>query len=156
LFVFWVHESSRVRRRHGGFTIIEVIVVIAVIAILASMIGPSLFRNVSDAKIATAKSQLDIFSLALDGYRLDNGCYPSSGQGLDALMSRPSGDPPAKNWRGPYLRKKMPKDPWGNAYVYTPIADSLGGFDVGSLGRDGKVGGEGEDADLGLVSAKHP
>ena len=154
--MFWVHELPAPRRERSGFTIIEVIVVIAVIAILASMIGPSLFRNVSDAKLATAKSQLDIFSLALDAYRLDNGSYPSGGQGLAALMSRPTGDPVARNWRGPYLRKQLPKDPWGNAYVYSPIADSLGGFDVGSFGRDGKVGGEGEDADVGLVSAKRP
>ena len=152
----WVHDGPSRRSPRAGFTLIEVIVVIAVIAILASMIGPSLFRNVSDAKSAAAKSQLDIFSLALDAYRLDTGFYPSTGQGLEALMKRPSGEPPAKNWRGPYMRKKLPADPWGNTYIYTQTADSLGGFDVGTLGRDGKPGGEGEDADIGATIAKRP
>lgn len=99
-------------RKANGFTLIELLVVITVIAILAGLVGPMVFQNVGDAKVSAAKAQIELFALALDAYRLDNDYYPSTGQGLDALRSRPTGLPDARNWRGPYLRKELPLDPW--------------------------------------------
>jgi len=136
------------RRRRDAFTLIEVLVVIVVIAILATFVAPSLFRNVGDARVATARTQIETFGTALDSYRLDNGSYPSTAQGLDALWQRPSVDPPM-NWRSPYLRKAVPKDPWGRAYVYeAPGRVNPDGYDLLSYGADGKPGGEGENADV--------
>lgn len=129
-----------------GFTLIEILVVITVIAILAAVVSPLVFRNVGDAKLSAAHSQLDIFGLALDQYRLDNDYYPSTAQGLGALMSPPEGDPRPGNWRGPYLKRAVPPDPWGHPYVYRAVGD--GGYDLLSLGRDGRQGGSGEDADI--------
>jgi len=136
------------RRRRDAFTLIEVLVVIIVIAILATLVGPSLFRNVGDARTATARTQIETFGTALDAYRLDNGTYPTTAQGLDALWQKPSIDPPA-NWRSPYLRKAVPKDPWGREYLYVaPGRVNPEGYDLLSYGADGKAGGEGENADI--------
>jgi general secretion pathway protein G len=137
------------RTRRGGFTLIELLVVIAIIATLAAVVAPQIFRNVGDAKASAAKSQIEIFALALDSYRLDNDAYPASDQGLSALRVTPTtGDLP-RNWRGPYLRKTVPLDPWGRAYVFvSPGKENPGSYDLYSLGRDGKLGGEGEDADI--------
>lgn len=141
------NRSGRVRR--GGFTLIELLVVIAIIATLAAVVAPAVFRNVGDAKVNAAKSQLDIFALALDSYRLDNDVFPSTTQGLNALRTAPTtGDAP-RNWRGPYLRKAVPMDPWGRPYVYVaPGKENPTSYDVYTLGRDGAVGGTDEDADL--------
>ena len=133
-------------RNTRGFTLIELLVVIAVIAVLAGLVGPMVFRNVGDAKVTAAKAQLELFGLALDQYRLDNDYYPSSTQGLEALRAAPQGEPAARNWRGPYLRKPVPLDPWGRAYTY---ASSPSSYALFSLGRDGKEGGDGEDRDMG-------
>jgi general secretion pathway protein G len=138
----------RHRRRRPGFTLIEILVVIVVIAILATLVAPNIFQHVGAAKSATAKSQIEMLGAALDAYRLDNGSYPSTQQGLDALWERPTVDPPA-NWRTPYLRKPVPADPWGRAYIYLfPGQTNLNGYDLVSYGADGKPGGEGEDADI--------
>lgn len=137
------HQTST-----AGFTLIEMLVVIVVIAILAGLVGPLVFRNVGDAKVSAAKAQIEIFGLALDQYRLDNDYYPTTAQGLQALRALPTGDPPARNWRGPYLKKAVPMDPWGRPYAYTSPADSTGGYDLVSYGRDGRPGGTGEDADI--------
>ncbi|MGH2607717.1 MAG: type II secretion system major pseudopilin GspG [Tepidiformaceae bacterium] len=137
------------RSTRAGFTLLELLVVIAVIAILAGLVGPMVFRNVGDAKTSAAKAQLELFGLALDQYRLDNDYYPSTAQGLEALRAAPAGEPAARNWRGPYLRKAVPLDPWGRAYVYrSPGEKNPQGYDLVTLGRDGKAGGEGEDADI--------
>lgn len=137
------------RSTSRGFTLIEMLVVIVVIAILAGLVGPLVFRNVGDAKVSAAKAQLEIFGLALDQYRLDNDYYPSTAQGLEALREQPQGEPPARNWRGPYLKKPVPLDPWGRAYLYQSPADSNAtGYDLATYGRDGRPGGTGEDADL--------
>lgn len=132
-----------------GFTLIELVVVIAVIAILAGLVGPMVFRNVGDAKVTAAKAQLELFGLALDQYRLDNDYYPSTAQGLEALRTLPSGEPAARDWRGPYLKKPIPLDPWGRPYVYrSPGERNPQGYDLLSLGRDGQPGGAGEDVDV--------
>ena len=133
----------------SGFTLIELLVVITVIAVLAGVVGPMVFRNVGDAKISAARAQLELFGLALEQYRLDNDYYPSTEHGLGALRTRPDGEPAPRNWRGPYLRKDVPLDPWGRAYIYTsPGEVNAESYDLLSLGRDGVVGGNGEDADV--------
>jgi general secretion pathway protein G len=136
------------RARHG-FTLIEILVVITVIAILASLVTPMVFRNVGDAKSSAARTQIEIFGLALDAYRLDNDYYPTTGQGLEALRTMPAGEPRPRNWRGPYLRKGVPADPWGNPYIYRSPGDTNpGSYDLLTLGRDGRPGGADEDMDL--------
>ncbi|MEK7668872.1 MAG: type II secretion system major pseudopilin GspG [Gemmatimonadota bacterium] len=133
-----------------GFTLIELLVVIVVISLLAGLVGPLVFRNVGDAKVSAAKAQIELCALALDQYRLDNDYYPSTAQGLEALWTRPSGEPAPRNWRGPYLRKPIPLDPWGHPYVYvSPGVRNPNGFDLISYGRDGRPGGSGEDEDIG-------
>jgi general secretion pathway protein G len=145
-------RADRAAARQGqrrGFTLIELLVVIAVISLLAGLVGPLVFRNVGDAKVSAAKAQIELFSLALDQYRLDNDYYPSTTQGLEALRSQPTGEPAARNWRGPYLRKAVPLDPWGHPYVYAcPGMHNPTSFDLLSYGRDGQPGGTGEDADI--------
>jgi general secretion pathway protein G len=140
---------SRSTRPAAGFTLIELLVVIVVIAILAGLVGPMVFRNVGDAKVTAAKAQLELFGLALDQYRLDNDYYPSTAQGLESLQTLPSGEPAARNWRGPYLKKAIPLDPWGRPYVFrSPGEKNPNGYDLLTLGRDGQPGGSGEDADI--------
>jgi general secretion pathway protein G len=136
------------RINHLGFTLIEIIVVIAVVAVLASLVSPMVFRNVGDAKATAARAQVEIFALALDAYRLDNDRYPSTQTGLAALRIQPDSTE-ARRWRGPYLRKEIPVDPWGRPYLYQSpgIVNPLS-YDLVSLGRDGVEGGEDEDADV--------
>lgn len=105
-------------RSRSGFTLIEILVVIVVIGLLAGLVAPNVFRHVATAKGATARSQMEMLSGALDAYRLDNGRYPTTEQGLDALWTEPLSDPRPPNWRGPYTRKRVPPDPWRNPYVY--------------------------------------
>lgn len=132
-----------------GFTLIEVLVVIAVIAMLAALVAPNVFQHLGTAKDATARSQIELLGAALDAYRLDNGRYPTTEQGLDALQVQPAIQPLPGNWRGPYLRRDVPLDPWGMPFVYlSPGEVNLRGYDLFSLGADGEVGGEGEDADV--------
>ena len=136
-------------RSTKGFTLIELLVVLVVIAVLAGLVGPMVFRNVGDAKVTAAKAQLELFGLALDQYRLDNDYYPSTSQGLEALRDLPVGEPAARNWRGPYLRKAVPQDPWGRPYLYaSPGERNPLTYDLSSNGRDGQPGGTGEDADV--------
>jgi general secretion pathway protein G len=141
------HRESPHRARRG-FTLIEILVVIVVIAILATLVAPNVFQHVGTAKATTAKSQIEMMSSALDAYRLDTGAYPNTAQGLAALQELPTIDPPT-NWRGPYLRKAVPLDPWGHPYVFvSPGEVNTKGFDLLSYGADGKLGGEGEDTDV--------
>jgi general secretion pathway protein G len=132
--------------RRAGFTLIEILVVIVVIAILAALVAPNVFRHVDAAKETAARAQMEMLGAALDTYRLDNGAYPATRDGLDALGRAPAGAP---NWRGPYLRKAVPLDPWGRPYVYAaPGQVNPSGYDLSTYGRDGRPGGTGEDADL--------
>jgi general secretion pathway protein G len=132
-----------------GFTLIEILVVITVIGLLAALVGPRILGRVSEAKSATAKAQLEMLGVALDNYRLDNGSYPSTEQGLAALQEKPTRDPAPLNWRGPYLKRTIPADPWGRPYVYrSPGEHDPAGNDLSTLGKDGQPGGEGEDADI--------
>jgi len=130
-----------------GFTLLEIIVVVAIIAILAAYIAPKVAGRVDDARISKAKSDIRVLESSLELYKLDNFSYPSTEQGLDALVNRPSGEN-TKNWReGGYI-KKLNKDPWGNNYIYQ-YPGSNGEFDVYSLGSDAAVGGTGDAADIG-------
>ncbi len=145
-------KRARVKVR-PGFTLIELLVVIAIIAALAAVVAPAVFRNVGDARSTAAKAQLEVFALALAQYRTDTDYYPTTSEGLAALRESPSdlgvdGNDAAK-WRGPYLMRPVPLDPWGRPYVYLSpgVRDTLG-YDLYSLGRDQRTGGKGEDADL--------
>ena len=133
----------------SGFTLIEIVVVIIVLGLLAGLVAPRIIGRVSEAKSATAETQIELLGVALDNYRLDNGYYPTTVQGLQALRTAPSGDPAPRNWRGPYLRKEIPLDPWDRPYVYrSPGEANPTAYDLLSYGRDGQPGGEGEDADI--------
>ncbi|HEY0018309.1 MAG TPA: type II secretion system major pseudopilin GspG [Longimicrobium sp.] len=137
---------ARIRAR-AGFTLIEILVVIAVIAVLATLVAPEVFRHLGSARESTAKSQVEMLGAALDAYRLDVGRYPTTEEGLAALRTAPAGA--GARWRGPYLRKDVPADPWGNPYQFrSPGQVNPTGYDLLSLGADGKPDGQGEDADI--------
>lgn len=132
-----------------GFTLIELLVVLAIIATLAGIVAPSLMGNVSDARQAAARAQVESFSLALDAFRLDMQRYPTTAEGLAALRDGRNHPQLAVRWRGPYLRRLVPADPWGRPWHYaSPGTSSASEFDLYSLGRDGARGGTGEDADV--------
>jgi general secretion pathway protein G len=144
-----LRRSDDGARPRDGFTLIEVLVVIVVISVLAALVAPNVFRHVGTAKDAAAKSQIEMMGGALDAYRLDNGRYPETDQGLEALWEEPQTEPRPSNWRGPYLRKKVPLDPWGHAYLYAnPGVINVRSYDLASLGADGAPGGVGDDADI--------
>jgi len=132
-----------------GFTLIELMVVIVILGILAAVIAPRLIGRTDEAKVTEAKVQIKNFETALKLYKLDNGHYPSTEQGLEALVAKPTTGLIAVHWReGGYLEKKsVPKDPWGNTYLYSSPGLS-GDFDIISLGADGARGGDGFDKDL--------
>jgi general secretion pathway protein G len=138
--------------KHGiraGFTLVEVLVVIVVIGLLATLVAPNVLRHLGTSKSATARSQVELLAAALDTYRLDNGSYPSTEQGLNALWREPLMEPRPNNWRGPYVRKAVPADPWGHSFVYRePATESPLGFDLLSYGKDGRMGGADENADV--------
>jgi general secretion pathway protein G len=149
-------HARRARTRAGravvppGFTLIELLVVIAIIATLAAVVAPSLFGNVGEARRSSAKSQIEILALALDAYKLDNEDFPTTQQGLDALRTMPAaGGTGVVNWKGPYLRQNVPVDPWRRPYVYvSPGVANPTSYDLYTLGKDGQVGGTGENSDI--------
>ncbi len=137
--------KTRMAASSAGFTLLELLVVIVIIGLLAGYVAPRYFAQVGKSEVQVAKAQIDALEKALDQYRLDTRHYPNVDQGLSALVERPGDEP---SWNGPYLRKAVPNDPWGHPYVYrTP--GQKGEFDLFSYGRDGKAGGNGEDADIG-------
>jgi general secretion pathway protein G len=135
------------RIRQRGFTLIEIMVVVVILAVLGALVVPKILENVDKARVTAAKSDIRAIQTALDLYRLDNFKYPTTEQGLQALVTQPV-DPTITNYRAGGYLPSMPKDPWGNAYQYTsPGADGRD-YDIVSYGRDGKPGGEGYDADI--------
>ena len=133
-------------RKSGGFTLLELLVVIVIIGLLAGYVAPRYFSQVGRSEVQVAKAQIESIEKALDQYRLDMRRYPNAEEGLQALIAKPAD---AQAWSGPYLKKAVPLDPWGRAYVYrTP--GQKGEFELISYGRDGRPGGTGEDADIGV------
>ena len=137
-------------RRSRGFTLLEIMVVVVIIGILIGLIAPNIIGRVDQARVTGAKTDIATLSQALDLYKLDNHFYPTTDQGLQALLKKPTTPPIPQNWRpGGYLKKhKIPIDPWGNAYRYISPG-TTGPYDLYSLGADGKEGGQGNDADIG-------
>jgi general secretion pathway protein G len=137
-------QSIRVRRADAGFTLLELLVVVVIIGLLAGLVAPRYFDQVSKSNTKIAKAQIDSLEKALDQYRLDVGAYPTTEQGLAALNNKP---PSLEKWAGPYLKKSVPNDPWGAPYVYKSPGEH-GDYDLQSYGSDGQPGGSGEAADV--------
>jgi len=139
----------RALRRESGFTLIEIMVVLVIIAILGALIGPQILGRVDEARVTAARQDIQTLGTALDFYRMDNFRYPTTDQGLEALVRKPE-DPSVRNWRAEgYLKaREVPKDPWGNEYRYLFPGSHGGSYDLYSLGADGEPGGEGVDADI--------
>ncbi|MEQ1544232.1 type II secretion system major pseudopilin GspG [Methyloglobulus sp.] len=136
---------KQLNNKQTGFTLLELLVVLGIIAMLAGLVGPQVMKHMGESKVKAAKVQIEDLSQTLDMYKLDVGSYPTSEQGLNALIENP-GD--IQRWNGPYLRKaKVPLDPWQQEYKYTSPGEH-GKFDISSLGADSKEGGDGEDKDL--------
>ena len=127
-----------------GFTLLELLVVMVIIGLLASYVAPRYFSQIGKSEAGVAKAQLDAFDKALSQFRLDMGRYPTTEQGLAALVKRPVNEP---RWNGPYLAKDVPPDPWGRPYVYRSPGEH-GEYDLYTLGRDGQPGGSGDSADI--------
>lgn len=136
-------------RKQGGFTLIEIMVVVVILGILAALVVPQVMSRPDQAKVTVAQGDINAVSAALDMYKLDNFAYPSTQQGLDALVERPAGNPQAKNWNPDGYLKRLPKDPWGNDYQYLAPGTHGTAFDLYSLGADGREGGSGLNADIG-------
>lgn len=135
------------QNKHKGFTLIEIMVVVVILGVLAALVAPNMLGRTGDARIIAAKSDINSIGNALDLYKLDNHNYPSTDQGLEALVNKPSGQPEPANWNSSGYLKALPKDPWGNDYQFvSPGSD--GDYDLYSLGADKRDGGEGENADI--------
>jgi len=136
---------ARTSRRSFGFTLVELLVVLAILGLLVGLVGPRVMKALGSSKTKTARIQIEELSGALDIYRLEVGRYPTTNEGLQALVEQP-GD--AKNWNGPYLKKaQVPKDPWGFDYDYRSPGEHAA-FDLWTMGADNREGGEGEDQDV--------
>lgn len=132
--------------KQRGFTLLELLVVVVIIGLLAAFVAPKYFAQIGKSQTQIARAQIESFDKALDQYRVDTGHYPTSEQGLAALVAQPASE---TLWRGPYLKKNVPADPWGNAFIYKiPAADPNRDYDLTSYGKDGKAGGSGDDQDI--------
>ena len=129
----------------SGFTLLELLVVMAIIGLLAGFVAPRYFTQVGKSQVKIARAQIDAFDKALDQFRLDVGRYPTTEEGLQVLVMQPGGE---ASWRGPYLKKGVPADPWGRPYVYEQPGTHGGDFELQSYGKDGRPGGSGEDTDI--------
>jgi len=139
-------------RRDQGFTLIEIMAVVLIIGMLSSIVGFAVFRQVDKARVVTARAQIDRLESSLELYNMDNGRFPTSEQGLEALINAPSSAPEPTNYQpGGYLRSsKLPSDPWGFEFQYeSPGTHNAGSFDLWSYGKDGVAGGENLDTDIG-------
>jgi len=139
-------SAMQCRRTENGFTLLELLVVMVIIGLLAGFVAPRYFAQVGKSQVKAARAQIDALDKALEQYRIDVGHLPTTEQGLAALNAQPPGE---QNWAGPYLKKEVPLDPWGSAYLYAEPGTHNTDYDLISLGKDGRVGGTGEAADLG-------
>lgn len=133
--------------RQGGFTLIEIMVVVVILGILAAMVAPKILSRPDQAKVTVARSDIETLSQSLELFRLDNGFYPSTDQGLEALVKKPTVAPEPRNWNPEGYLKRTPLDPWGNPYLYLQPGNH-GKYDLYSQGSDGREGGDGLDADV--------
>ncbi len=136
--------SNTLRRPVKGFSLVELLVVMVIIGLLGAVVAPMVYQHLSPAKHTAVRSQFDGFATALDSFFIDVGRYPRNDEGLAALWQSPGG---VSGWKGPYLKRAVPLDPWGNKYVYNSPA-SNGPYEIISLGEDGQVGGEEEARDI--------
>ena len=148
-FRFWILDSiqnrqSKIQNSTGGFTLVELLVVMVIIGLLAALVVPRFIRQEEKAKVKATQAQIELLGTALDTLRLDVGRYPTTQEGLNALR-RQHGD--AQKWDGPYLKKEVPLDPWGRAYIYRSPGEH-GPYDLFSYGADGVPGGEGDNRDV--------
>lgn len=132
--------------RSRGFTLLELLVVILIIGLLTGVVGPRFLSQIQRSEMTAAKAQIDSFDKALQAFRMDTGRYPTSGEGLQALVVAPANEP---RWRGPYLKDSIPLDPWSVAYRYQYPSTRGKDFDIVSFGHDRAPGGTGDDADIG-------
>ncbi|MET0266441.1 MAG: type II secretion system major pseudopilin GspG [Duganella sp.] len=141
-------NSSLTRRASRGFTLIEIMVVVVIMGVLAALVVPKLLSRTSESKVAAAKVDIATIMQSLKLYKLDNQRYPTTEQGLQSLLVKPTSGPAANGWKSGGYLEKMPKDPWGNPYQF--LSPGIKGeVDVYSLGADGQPGGTGDDADIG-------
>lgn len=137
--------AVKMKCRHRGFSLIELLVVLVILGLLAGLVGPRVMKYVGDSKTKTARLQIEDLGAALDLYNLEIGRYPTTSEGLVSLVEQPSD---TENWNGPYLKKrKLPKDPWNRDYIYHSPGEN-GEYDLVSLGADNAIGGEGENQDI--------
>ena len=150
-------SSSRLRVRvDHGFTLLEMLVVLVIIGLVAGLVGPRLFSKVDSSKVQTAGVQIKLLRGAIETLRMDMGKYPPVDVGLGMLVTPPADPTLSPRWKGPYLDESVPLDPWGNAYQYAIPGTDGRPFSIVSLGADGKIGGEGNDADIGQASSTTP
>ena len=145
-FRFWILDSieNRQSKIRNGFTLVELLVVMVIIGMLAALVVPRFIRQEEKAKSKAAKAQVELLGTALDTFRLDVGRYPTTQEGLDTLRRKPGG---VDRWDGPYLKKELPLDPWGRAYIYLSPGEH-GPYDLLSYGADGASGGDGDNKDV--------
>ncbi len=127
-----------------GFTLMELLLVLVIVGLLAAVVGPTLYQRIKPAKQTAAREQIENFGTALDNFVVDMGRFPTTQEGLKALRTKPEG---TDKWNGPYLKKEIPNDPWGNPYVYRAPGRS-GGYEIVALGADGREGGDEDNADI--------
>ncbi len=137
------------KQQNRGFTLIEIMVVMVILGLLVALVAPNIMGRGDEARVTSAQAQLRQISNALDLYRLDNNHYPSTEQGLEALVEEPTGDPEPRNWNPDGYMNSVPKDPWGNEYQYVSPG-SEGPYDLYSLGADGRSGGDGINAEISV------
>lgn len=139
------------KKRQSGFTLLEMIVVLVIIGLIMGLVGPRLFSQADKAKVQTAQTQVKMLRGALETMRLDISKFPSAQEGLGLLVNKPTDSAIADRWHGPYIDNDVPQDPWGRPYQYSPDPSGRQPFTLYSYGADGKLGGEGFDADVGYL-----